>query len=70
MQCVLSLHSMAAPQSDLRPTLDLTSDKFRCFNHRRQTRQRSTASELQIGHAACIAQGLALFVMYVSQENA
>jgi hypothetical protein len=42
---------MQAPQSQrwyLKPTLDLDSDRFRYFNHRRRTRQRSTASKLQI----------------------
>ena len=43
--------SMPAPQSQrwsLRPILDLDSDKFQCFNHRRRTRQHHTASECQV----------------------
>ena len=50
---------MPAPQSQrwsLRPTLNLDSDKFQCFNQRRQTRQRSIASEFQIGH--CMAHNM------------
>ena len=50
--CMWSIYtSMPAPQSQrwsLRSTLDLDRDKFRCFNHRRWTRQHSIASELQV----------------------
>ena len=59
---------MPASQSQrwyLRPTLDLDSDKFWCFNHRRWIWQCSITSELQI---AC---GFINFTMgyYISQEN-
>ena len=53
---------MPAPQSQrwsLRLTLDFNSDKFQCFiNHRRRSRQRSTASKLQID------RGIACYMMH------
>jgi hypothetical protein len=52
---VCTQYRMLALQSKrwtLRPTLDLDSDKFRCFDQSQgRTRQRSTASKLQIGRS-------------------
>ena len=48
---------MPAPQSQRWSlTLDLDSDKFRCFNHRRRAQKRSTASKFQTdsGMAYCM----------------
>ncbi len=64
---VRTVTSMQALRRCLRPTLDLDSDKFRCFNHRRPTRQRSTASELQIGRdmaRAIYSARLAILILY------
>jgi hypothetical protein len=53
-------------------TLDLDSDKFRCFNHRRRTQQRSTASELQIGRdmaRAIYSARLAIFIYGITSAK-
>ena len=41
----------------LRSTLNLDSDKFRCFNHRDELDNTVFLSELQVGHAAAVARG-------------
>ena len=56
----------------LRLILHLDRDKFRCFSHRTWTRQRSTASKLQIGHGACyVSHGtrLVLFIQGITSAK-
>ncbi len=68
-------HIDAAPQSlrwCLRRTLDLDSDKFRCFNHRRRTRQCCTASKLQISRdmaRAIYSARLAIFIYGITSTK-
>ena len=62
--------------AEMESETDLDSDIFRCFNHRRQTRQHSTASKLQIGHGmvCCMMHSiysarLALFIMSANRTR-
>ena len=59
---------MLVPQSQrwsLISTLDLDRNRFRCFSHRRWTRQRSTAFKLQIGRAMMRAIYSARLALYI-----
>ena len=62
--------------AEMESETNLDSDIFRCFNHRRQTRQHSTASKLQIGHGMvrCMMHSiysarLALFIMSANRTR-